>query len=159
MPTPTAQESLGGLLETEVTIGTTRFFFAKLPAMAAYDVLEDLRYEFGQIPNLLSDLEVGELGTKSQREQVVVRALMHAFTGLRPQFVKQIRDKLFQVVSFSNAQAQTPQVVRGAEDTAFNGLESSAVYDVLLRSLAVNFTDSLRDLQSKFADSALATSP
>ena len=64
----------------------------------------------------------------------------------------QVGRKVFEKVSFANARITTPQQLAGTEDTAFDGLEPVAVYEVLLRALAVNFTASFRALVSKLPD-------
>ena len=63
--------------------------------------------------------------------------------GLEATFVESVRRELFMFVYFTNEAAQTRQRLGGAEDTAFEKLEPFAVYEVLLRALAVNFFPSL----------------
>ena len=146
--------SLNGLGEeltaTEFEIGRTRFFIAKLPAIGAFDLLELLRHEVGKS----ADLVVPE-GSENER----VATLLKLMLSLDPAFVRQVRQKLFEKVSFSNDRVPNPQKLAGAEDMAFDGSEAVAVYEVLLRCLAVNFTASLRALASRLRDAGLTSSP
>ena len=147
-------ESFNGLAEeltkTEFEIGRTRFFIAKLPAIAAFDLLELIRHEVGKS----ADLVVPE-GSENKR----VATLLPLMLSLDPAFVKRVRTTLFEKVSYSNDRVPTPQKLAGAEDMAFDGSEAVAVYEVLLRCLAVNFTASLRAVGSKFKDAGLTSSP
>ena len=146
--------SLNGLGEeltaTEFEIGRTRFFIATLPAIGAFDLLELIRHEVGKS----ADLAVPE-GSEDEK----VAALLKLALSLDPAFVKRVRTTLFEKVSFSNDRVPTPQKVAGAEDMAFDGSDAVAVYEVLLRCLAVNFTASLRAVVSKFGDADLTSSP
>ncbi len=142
--------SIEKLTETEFEIDGTRFFIAKLPAMAAYDLMELIRHELGKSQALVMP-EGGEDAT--------VSGLLRVVLSLDPSFVKMVRRKLFERVSFANARATKPQQLAGAEDMAFDGLEPVAVYEVLVRCLAVNFTPSLRALGSRFGDVDLSSSP
>ena len=131
--------------EPEATIDGTRFFFGKLPAMRGFEVLEQIRVEIGDKAD--EELTAG------------IESLLKALLSLSRGFVETLRRELFKAVRYSNARAQTPQVLAGAEDTAFDGLEPIAVYEVLGRSLAVNFSDSFRRLGSTLAAAAGSTSP
>ena len=140
----------GTLTENDFTIAQTRFVIDKLPAMRAYDLLEAIRYEVGT---------TDQQGTIEWRADTLIGLIL----GLKPAFVKQVRDKLFAAVHFTNENAQTPQPLLGAEDTAFKGLEPVSVYEVLTRCLAVNFMPSLHviisKLPSEIRDSSLSSQP
>ena len=138
------------LTKTEFEISGTRFFIAKLPAMAAFDLLELIRHELGRS----QALKVPE-GTSDGD----VHSLLKLVLSLDPAFVRLVRRELFSKVSFANARIATPQPLAGAEDTAFDTLEAVTIYEVLLRALAVNFTESLRAVVSRFGDATLASSP
>ena len=133
--------SIDSLTETEVEIAGTRFFIAKLPAMAAFDMMEIVRHELGR--SQAGALQNGE-------PDAMFPGLINMVMSLDPTFVSQVRRKLFERVSFANTRASTPQQLAGAEDMAFDGLEPVAVYEVLVRCLAVNFTPSLHALGSRF---------
>ena len=127
------------LQEAECEIGGTRFFFAKLPALEAWDLLERIRHEIGKTasataPGAISD----ETGI----------SLLQLVLSLDPAFVRDVRDTLFERVSYANVSAVTPQPLAKAESMAFADLEPVAVYEVLARALAVNFLPSAQALGS-----------
>ena len=136
--------------DPELVIDGTRFVVGKLPAMAAFDLMEQIRRELGKLSGVVAQGETGD---------AVVGNVLQLVLSLEPSFVAQVRRKLFEKVSFSNQHAPAPQQLAGAEDMAFDGLEPVAVYEVLLRCLQVNFTASLRALVSRFKDVSQATSP
>lgn len=154
-PEPTADQaattsmSMTDLTATEVRYPVdgeskpTAFRFAKIPAMEAWTILEMIRVEVGRT----LDRQLGDTDA-----QAVLRIIM----TLRTEFIGRLREAMFAHVTFS-CRLTDWQTLAGAEDTAFNGLEPAAVYDVLLRSLAVNFTESFRQLQSLSAPVAAPT--
>ena len=137
------------LTATEFEIDGTRFFIAKLPAMGAFALLEMIRHELGRAPALSMPEATSGADTMS---------LLKIVLSLDPAFVRRVRSTLFEKVSFSNARAVDPQPLAGSEDMAFDGLEPVAVYETLLRCLAVNFTESLRAIASRFPDVDLSSS-
>ena len=133
-------------LATEVEIGETRFRFSKLPAMRGYALLEKIRTAIGRHAGVQSSAGMG--------------AIVRAVLSLPPEFVEEVRIELFGEVKFSNRMAQTAQTLAGAEDTAFADLEPVAVYEVLVRCLAVNFTESFRQIASRLGvGEATSSSP
>ena len=140
---------VGNLTDTEFQIGGTRFFVAKLPAMAAFDLLEVIRHELGKstslrLPDATSEGAVG--------------SLLQMVLSLDPSFVAYARKILFEKVEFSN-HLSARQPLAGVEDTAFLDLEPVAIYEVLARALAVNFTASLESVVSKFQNVSLGSIP
>ena len=133
----------GDLTKAEFEIGGTRFAVSKLPAMAAFDLLEAIRHELGKSQAL-------SLPTKALNEDDrSIAAFLKVVLSLDPAFVRQVRQKLFEKVAFSNTRVPTPQQLAGAEEMAFDGLEPIAIYEVLLRSAAVNFTPSLAQIHRR----------
>ena len=131
--------------EPEAKIEGTRFLFGKLPAMKGFDVLEQIRVE---------------VGNKADAEMTAsIDGLLKVLLSLSRGFVEALRLDMFKVVRFANGRAKTPQVLAGAEDMAFDGLDPVAVYEVLGRSLAVNFTASFRRLASSLGADPATTSP
>ena len=115
------------LTATEFEIGGTRFFIAKLPAMAAFDLMELIRHELGRSQSL---------SVPDGSSDATVSGLLRMVLSLDPSFVATVRRKLFEKVSFSNQRVPTPQQLAGAEEMALDGLEPVAVYEILLRCLA-----------------------
>ena len=123
-------------LDLEFQIGDTHFKIIKLYAMASYKLFEKIRVAASE---KLAGIDFsGGFG-----QQQAMTALM----SLPPQFVEDLRVELFASILFRNRNdAKTFQKLGGAEDMAFQGLEPVAVYEVLLRSLAVNFSPSFLKL-------------
>ena len=97
----------GDLTKTEFEIGGTRFAASKLPAMAAFDLLEAIRHELGKSQALSLPTEVLNEGDRS------IAAFLKIVLSLDPAFVRQVRQKLFEKVAFSNARVPTPQQLAG----------------------------------------------
>ena len=140
----------GNLTDTEFEIGGTRFFISKLSAVAGFDLLEVIRHELGKstslrVPDAMSEGAVG--------------SLLQMVLSLDPSFVAYIRKILFERVAFSNRLALDPLPLAGSEDMAFGGLEPVAIYEVLARALAVNFTGSWQYAVSKFQNVSLGSIP
>ena len=128
--------------KTTVKIGDTTFKINKLMVMDSLDVLEDIREGMGQ---RLLDLENVSL------QEAIVRAVI----GAPRELVARIRDRLFEEVTFKNQSAKTHVTLAGSEEMAFENLSAVDVYEVLVRSLAVNFFDSFQELASRFTQSGL----
>lgn len=132
--------------EPEFEIGDVKFNIAKLDAFSGWQVLEAMRYEMSK--NSFKDVALDGTTEKT------IQALM----ALDPVFVNEIRSKVFAKVEF-----KTKDVERGwfkidsAEMIAmcFADLEASAIYEVLFRSLAVNFTQSLTEISSRLKPSTV----
>ena len=122
------------LLETEFSIGETRFVIGKMKAMEGFACLERIREQVGKSLGL----EVSIASTPA--------ALLRIVLSLPTTFIETLRVQLFRHVRYQNANAVTLAPLKGSEDTAFDELEPSAIYEVLARSLAVNFTPSFRGI-------------
>ena len=122
------------LLETEFGIEETRFVIGKMKAMEGFACLERIREQVGQSLGL----EVSTASTPA--------ALLRIVLSLPTTFVEKLRVQLFKHVRYQNAHAVTLAPLTGNEDSAFDALEPSAIYEVLARSLAVNFTPSFRGI-------------
>lgn len=140
----------GKLTDTEFEIGGTRFFISKLPAMAGFDLLEVIRHEIGKS----TSLRVPDRTTEN-----AVGSLLQMVLSLDPSFVAYVRKILFEKVAFSNRLVVDPLPLSGSEDMAFAGLEPVAIYEVLARCLAVNFTESWEYAVSKFQSVSLGSIP
>ena len=86
-------------------------------------------------------------------------SLLQMVLSLNPSFVTYVRKILFERVAFSNRLALDPMPLAGSEDMAFGGLEPVAIYEVLARALAVNFTASWQYAVSKFQNVSLGSIP
>ena len=123
------------LLKPEVSIAGTQFRLDKIPTMEGYHILEGIR-------RAAADTIRDPLPMISVDPSL---AILFAILKFEVPFVESLRMKLFAHIKFSSA---TTSLVRlkGSEDEAFEKCEPSAVYEILFRSLAVNFTASFRNL-------------
>lgn len=126
--------ALEGYDDPETTIGEVRFIFDRMGAMEGWRVLESIRTE----------MATTELPSGADAGESFIRMVM----ALSPAFIDRLRQTMFAHVRFSRS-TNTLLRLAGGEDMAFEGLEPIAIYEVLLRSLAVNFTPSWRDLASR----------
>ena len=124
-------------LEPECAIGGTHFAIRKMAAMEGWTLLERIREQVGK------SLDMELPSVEGDRDRVA-RTFLRTILTLPPSFTQWLRDQLFGHVQFTNSVARTPIALKGSEDTAFMDLEPSAVYEVMARSLAVNFTPSFR---------------
>ena len=128
--------------ESECQIKETKFFFDKMGAIEGNEVAELIRYE-------LSKTNSPSLAKSDALESEQGADIFRAILSLHPNFVKKIRGIMFQHVRFTNKYALTPQMVAGAEDTAFGGLGLFSIYQILGRALVVNFLEYFQEFQSQ----------
>lgn len=128
----------------KVKLGKVTFTFSKMPALEGWRVLDKIR-------NAMAETQIDP----DQNEALTI---LRAILALDSAFVEQLRVDMFVWIEFSSPQT-TPQTLLGAEDMAFAELEPSDVYEVLLRSLAVNFTASFRSLRSRLGLDAEQNTP
>ena len=122
------------LCETVVVTGATgetTFTLHKVPALEGWDILEEIREASGGALNV-------------EHAGGIQSAFSALLTALPRPFTKQLRDRMFAHVTFTNRVAKTPLQLSGNEDTAFNLIdaEPSAVYEVFVRALMRSFTGS-----------------
>ena len=130
-------------LQRDVTItgenGETRFAIGKMKASKGWDVLEEIREAANQ--PIADNAAIG--GARDAMEAIVM-ALPRPFT-------RRLRDTMFAHVTFTNRVAVSGLPLAGAEETAFDAIDAEpvAIYEIFLRSLAVNFTPSFVELLEK----------
>lgn len=73
--------------------------------------------------------------------------LWTALSQLPPRVVDGVKDKLFRQVYFTRESHPTQTVLFGNEAAAYDGLQPSRIYELLLRAAMVNFTESLSELR------------
>ncbi len=127
----------GAVREPVFTIRTTRFEIFKLLPEEAFDVWEDIRMALGKSMASVS-------GEGTSVESMIVQVAL----GIPKETLAIVREALFKHVQFTNAAAQTPCVLASNVGMAFDGLDVIHIYEVLVRSLAVNFTESILELLS-----------
>ena len=145
-------EGIGSLDEREFTISETRFIIEKLPALEGWHCLETIRAELGsigldQIIVTIREQQTamgrGKTEDAATREQEVIAAVILVLGKLGVRFIDELRKTFFARIRFASP-STTVQPLAGAEVMAFNGLEPISIYEVLVRSLVVNFFDSFQ---------------
>lgn len=145
--------------DAEFELNGTNYRINKLPAMAGWRLLEKIRREAGRIINTddIGRVLNADPSTHDVDDLILAgTSLISLLLRLDPEFVERtLMSKLFESVVFTNQHAQTPQKLAGAEDMAFQ--KPTDPYEVLARSIAVNFTDSfvplVRSLLGGLSDS------
>ena len=125
--------------KTKFKISSTKFEIKKLPVMDAVEVFEEIRESIGQY--------IETIENESSIEVALVKMVLAAPRDM----VRSVRQRLFYEVKFQNANYQTPvPIMEAGEESAFEGLNVFAVYEVFIRALSVNFFDSFQELNSRF---------
>ena len=138
--------------ESRTVINGVEFQFRKLLAMDAYDILEDIRVSVnGQvIATAMASMDAGG-GVTPQKIGMAFAALPRVIGKTE---LARIRAKLFTCVDFRLQDAKRDSMapiisdLTNDEPKAFGAAGPLAVYQVLARSLAVNFTEHFSDLLS-----------
>ena len=145
---------MASLTDREVTIGDTTFVIEPMPALAAHDLFEEiwdelgLKLEAGLAQDMAAGVAVAAAGQDNDIVDVSFLAIpalaeiINKVLQVRRPFKVRLRGKLFQHVRFHNDRAVTPQPLAGWETNAFQKLPAVAVTELMVRCLAVNFTES-----------------
>ena len=164
------------LNERQFEVDGTFFTVNPLPAMAGFSLLEDVRRNLGDSLDVSGMRETLSIDTDTAKDTYTTAAAGDASTQVKasgaaamartlmrldPVFVERVRSTLFEHVTFKNETAVTPQMLHGAEDMAFQS--PFAVYEVLVRCLAVNFTTripaSVSGMFTRMRDTLLSSQP
>ncbi len=135
------------LLKKDFTIGDTNFRIEPMPAEPGIELWEHIRAEIGSslVTNAAS---IDPLMPNSVELQAVMNLL-----ALKPDFTRSIRAEMHKYVYFDNDRSSGLTQLSGNEDAAFKNIPVVAsYYQVMVRSLAINFLESLREIGSMFQD-------
>jgi len=128
--------------QAEFTIKDVKFRVDKMNAMAGFKVLESIRHEIATTKSTDKPLNIKD------KENIASDAIKSVLS-LNPEFIDDLRLKLFKNTKFKGNGAQSYMDLLDAEDMAFQNLEPVAIYEVIARALAVNFIGSFTALMSK----------
>lgn len=142
------------ILQECFVLRDTEFKIKKFPAMEGWQVLESIREELGRTKASLSF--EGDPRTMTEEEQTgMILSLVRIVMGLPSSFVFELLKKMSKVIFFKhtgpNGVVKDYILVAGSEETAFMNLRPTDIYLLLVRSLAVNFFDSFRDVFEKIS--------
>lgn len=127
--------NIENLTAPEFTRGAVKFHIDKMPALAAWTLLDKTRRE------LAAQTDAQDATSLAHSAAVFVKGVMllpHAF-------VEELRQELFEHIRFQGgAVAKGWADLAGMEDTAFQDQEGDIVYELIIRSLVVNFEKSCK---------------
>ena len=145
-------EKVSSFKDVKFSVGNTKFNIAKLPPMAGFRLVEEIRV------NLVSasdKLDSGD-GTEAKNATLFIKSIM----GLSPIFIQKLMDSLFEYVEYSGVDSGVEKgwaKLKGLEDSAFQNFEVIQIYEVLVRALYVNFSGSFSGMTSNFPGVAKAS--
>ncbi len=127
------------LNDKEFNIQSVQFNVVKLGALASFRCLEKIRKAIASA-GLADSLDLDDL---KGEQAAVMKAALAKLVEIDPTHIEAIRLDLFACVEF-----KTPDVDRGwiklsesMVDMAFASLPATAIYEVILRAAAVNFSN------------------
>lgn len=127
--------------EEKFKIDNVEFSITKLDALSGWKMLESIRHQMSK-----TDIT----GAKTDDKQEGMQKFMSSILSLDPVFIDDLRLKLFANVQFKTKDVTTGWLpLTDTIDMAFADLEPSAIYEVLMRSLVVNFTRSFTEIISR----------
>lgn len=129
------------LSSPDFEINGIKFKITKLSPMAGHEMLESMRFA------IVSSAGVAEGDGEDENAALFFKAVL----ALHPDLIRGYRDTLFANVEFSGDTVKAGwAVLHGLEDMAFGTLEPVHVYEVFVRCLIVNFTESFSAIASRF---------
>ena len=137
----------------QVVIDGTKFTISKLGAMDGYRLMMDIRKALGEVVeprDLARNISPSTSLDDPDAAVSILAAIAPIILKLDTQFIFDAQDRMWERVTFVNAQAKTPQRLAGAEDMAFAESGPDAPFEMLVRCLAVNFGGSILKIASVF---------
>lgn len=132
------------LCTPEFTIGNTKFMIHKLTGFEGFRVLESLREKLAEA--------VASIDFKTEED---VKKIFINIMRMPASYIEgYLIPSLFCNVSYANPSAPNFMPIKGmgAIDMAFEKLEPTDIYEVLLRALCINFYQSFKGKVSAFFD-------
>ena len=142
---------LKGLTNSEFSLGDVKFQIIKLSPMSGFKLSEKIRFALASSADAV---DIGNNTTKdkdgqNQSELAAAVLFCKAILKLPPSTIEDFRNVLFENIEFTGGDVSQGWVkLRGMEDMAFKN--PFHVYEVLVRSLVVNFTGSFKELMQRF---------
>lgn len=156
---------MDSLTATEVEIKGVRFQIRKLLPDEAFDLYETIRPALSTIgkidwgPLELTSGDAFKESVKNLTTKQIITICMDVITAIPTETVKAIRPQLFKHVLFTSESVPTARPLHGNVDVAFKDLGPFYIYELLIRSLAVNFTESWADIESRLFSGSLDSIP
>jgi len=119
----------------EFTRGAVTFHINKMPAVVSWKLLDKSRRE------LAAQTNAQDATSLAHTAAVFVKGVML----LPHNFVEELRGELFQHIQFKGKNVEKGWAdLAGMEDTAFQDMEGDIIYELIIRSLVVNFEKSCK---------------
>ena len=131
----------GDLTQTDFMIKDVKFSIVKMKSMKGWKVLEQIRHTLGR--------EGIKIDPGLDDGNAFLATVIESIIKLDPEFTEWLRTQLFLDISFEIKGTTSFQKLHGAEDIAFEHLEPYHIYEIMMRGLAVNFTSSFQEIESK----------
>ena len=128
---------IGDLTQEDFKIGDVEFHIDPLNPFIGYKMLEEIRNEIGKVTGAQTqplNITLSGAGLPGDFIQILL--------NMPASYVDSLRARLFQEVYYRYPGAMERTQLGGHEEEAFSALLPVAVYEVLVRCLAVNFTSS-----------------
>ncbi len=125
-------------------IGDVTFNLQKIPPLDGFEICELFRVAVSR-PEVLMQLAKDS----DSDEQAAKRVVMGLLMSVSREHVKQLRGEMFKYVTFTTLEQKQPLPLEGVEDMAFGALDPLAIYEVLGRAIAVNFTEYFKGLMTR----------
>ena len=130
-----------------------KFYIQKLPALAAFNLMERMRHAY-----FTGDLNGSHLPNTPDKVAATLLVILQGVMSLPPEVIADVRETLFEGVMFSGngVKSTTPICLADNEHLAFANMEPSVIYELIVRCLVVNFKESfsgvVSDLSQLLAD-------
>lgn len=128
----------------EVTLGEVTFYISKPLAEEGFDMLEVLRSGLGA--GLKPAIEA--FSTTGMKAETVAIAAAQLLASIPTETVRVLRDRLFYNVYFVSGTVPTRTRVAGNTGAAFATLTPGHIYEMIVRSFTVGFTESWPVIES-----------
>jgi hypothetical protein len=133
------EKKIAGYAKPNFTKNGVDFQITKFSAMEGHKLLDDMRY------SVANDFITTEITNESQTAGAFISAILK----LPPTKIEEYRIKLFEGIEFKKIKEQKGWLpLSGMEDVAFANAKPTFVYEVMMRSLAVNFLESGQEFLS-----------
>jgi len=145
-------KGLKGLGDSKFKIKGTEFSVTKLPIMDGFDMAEKIRVTMAETANRFEDNSTPGKSLKEQQAQNA-NLFFKVLLGLPTDFVKELRDKMFEYIQFRGGKSGVSDKkgwapLADCKDAAFQDFEIIHIYEVLGRALYVNFSGSFSGILS-----------
>ena len=152
-PNPAAAAAPAPPLDArEVKLGKSVFTIGKLPAMEQFAVLETVRPCLSEAAKRLA--HVNFMGG-DPTEAIIANASMQIASVVPPDVLAHAQARLFSAIQFRDDNRSEPVPLAGREDEAFE--EGAHIYELLVRSAYVNFSESFAGMISRIDGSRITS--